>query len=99
VAANLYSQVHFTEMSKLMFLEDAERDQVDLSARLQDLWRIVDQRLAMLSVLAEGLTGKSGIQTTAQAGSGQQPAISAPAAATPQNVQFLNLIKLNGGML
>ncbi len=85
VAANLYSQVHFTEMSKLMFLEDAERDQVDLSARLQDLWGIVDQRLAMLSVLADALAGKSGVQTTGQTSGGQQPAVPAATISSVQN--------------
>lgn len=75
-AANLYAQAHFTEMSKLMFLEEGERDAVDLNARLQELWGIVDKRLAMLRVLAEVLATGSPASTTAVAGG--------PAAAAPQ---------------
>lgn len=82
-AANLYSQAHFTEMSKLMFLEDAQRDQVDLNARLRDLWTVVDARLAMLRVVAEtlvtGETTASGVSQGAVAPSVASVTPAAPA--------------------
>ncbi len=68
-AAALYSQAHFTEMSKLMFLDESQRDTVNLADRLVDLWRVIDIRLSMIRVLAEGLvqseTGTITTKTTA----------------------------------
>lgn len=68
-AATLYSQAHFTEMSKLMFLDEEERNQVDLNASLQALWRTVDHRLSMLRTLSEivvtGQAAADGATTTA----------------------------------
>lgn len=82
-AANLYSQAHFTEMSKLMFLDEAERDSVDLGSKLQELWAIVDKRLAMLRVLAETLTsGSTG--TGSVSGGAAAPAVQQPVAVAPQ---------------
>lgn len=77
-AANVYMQAHFTEMSKLMFLEDNDRDRVDLKERLNDLWGIVDKRLAMIGVVAQGLAGSA---PRVQAGGGRA-ASPAPTSAT-----------------
>lgn len=97
-AAALYSQIHFTEMSKLMFLDESDRDQVNLKARLDDMWKIVDDRLAMLHVLAEVVvTGQHSVIPTGEQGQGKRGGGSrgplAPAAAatvrnpvTPQPV-------------
>lgn len=82
-AANLYSQAHFTEMSKLMFLDDAQRDQVDLAARLADLWRVVDQRLSMLRVVADVLVDGTTTAVAAGSGAAVAPVAAAPAAVVP----------------
>lgn len=63
-AAMIYSQVHFTEMSKLMYLDEDQRDRVDLNAQLGTLWDQIDQRLAMLRLMAQALiTGQKSAQT------------------------------------
>lgn len=85
-AANLYSQVHFTEMSKLMFLDDTERDKVDLNARLADLWGIVDKRLAMLGVLASALASGSSAAARSGAQAPAAPAVQPVAATTAPSV-------------
>jgi hypothetical protein len=91
-AATIYSQVHFTEMSKLMFLDEQQREQVNLDDRLSDLWGQVDQRLAMLRVMAQTLTG----QQKGRAVSGAAVPASAKAAtktgATPPS-PFANMTK------
>lgn len=69
-AANVYSQAHFTEMSKLMFLDDTQRDTVNLNDRLNELWRVVDIRLSMVRVLAEQLVGMKSTPVSTAAGSG-----------------------------
>lgn len=83
-AAALYAQVHFTEMSKLMFLDEADRDQVDLNARLKDLWKLVDERLSMLRVLAETLvTGTHGVAAAGGSAKAAAPTRARPVESAP----------------
>lgn len=90
-SATLYSQAHFTEMSKLMFMEESQREGVDLNDRLQTLWAQVDQRLAMLRVMAETLatgTNTSRASGTAQVAPAKAPSfvVNNPPAAKPAPV-------------
>lgn len=101
-AANLYAQVHFTEMSKLMFLEESERDRVDLNARLSELWTIVDRRLAMLRVLAEALAGEGSSQAqtaTSRQIEGGEATVIAPSALEQSTVASASsdTTKVSGG--
>jgi hypothetical protein len=90
--ANLYSQAHFTEMSKLMFLDETQRDQVDLGARLADLWRVVDARLAMVRVVAETLV--MGQNTTSSGAAAPfQPVQQSQAPTTGGNSPFSGFTK------
>ena len=83
-AAMIYSQAHYTEMSKLMFMDETERDGVDLNTRLNELWQIVDTRLSMMRTLSQVLAfGEQTSVGQASAGSVAPVAASAPATAAP----------------
>lgn len=85
-AANLYSQAHFTEMSKLMFLDDTQRDTVNLSERLSELWRVVDVRLSMVRVLAEQLVGIKSIPSSSTSTGGAGPINPSTTTSSQQNI-------------
>lgn len=82
--ATIYSQVHFTEMSKLMYLDEAQRDQVDLTTQLDTLWQQVDHRLAMLRIMAQTLVAGSSRPAGATTTTGKKAPVPAmPDAARP----------------
>lgn len=67
-AALIYSQCHFAEMAKLMAAED-QQDRSAAPPSMDDLWAAVDERLAMLDVLADALVpGRASRTGSASAG-------------------------------